>query len=66
MRKKAEFVAEDGEKSRVYWDAEWGEFVVRFYNKDGVHMDASDYHTDDEEDAMNTAGAESPEMVRTT
>lgn len=64
MKKKAEFATEDGERTKVYWNNEWNEFVVRFYNKDGVHMDASDYHTDDEEDAMNTAGIEHLDVVR--
>lgn len=45
----------DGNFSKVYYDYEWGEYVVEFYNHKGVHMDASDYHTDSKEDAILTA-----------
>lgn len=43
-------------RARVYHDPEWREFVVRFY-AGGLHMDGSDYHTDDYEDAVATARA---------
>ena len=55
MRKIKTFTLEDGERSVVYLNSEWNEYVVRWYNKDGVHMDASDYHTSDKQDAIDTA-----------
>lgn len=45
----------DGNFAKVYYDYEWGEYIVKFYNHRGVHMDASDYHTDSKEDAILTA-----------
>lgn len=45
----------NGNSTKVYRNAEWNEYVVRFYNHKGVHMDASDYHTDDKDDAIGTA-----------
>lgn len=59
MRVIAKFLdTKTGATSRVYRNAEWEEYVVRFYNHEGVHMDASDYHTSDKQDALNTAGCE--------
>lgn len=40
--------------AKVYRDSEWQEYRVKFYVA-GTHMDAADYHTDDREDAMDTA-----------
>lgn len=40
--------------AKVYRDAEWGEYRVRFYAL-GTHLRDADYHTDDREDAMSTA-----------
>jgi hypothetical protein len=50
-------VAQDdsGAKSyRVYKDADWNEYVVKFY-LNGRHQTDADYHTDDKNDAMGTA-----------
>ena len=55
MRKIAEFIKEDGKKTRVYWDEKWGGFVVKFYDKNGVHIGISNYNTGDEHDAIDTA-----------
>lgn len=55
MRKIAEFEWPNGNKTRVYRNVEWNEYVVKFYNHQGVHMDASDYHTNDKQDALDTA-----------
>ena len=40
--------------AKVYRDAEWSEYRVRFF-RNGVLQTDSDYHTDDAEDAMSTA-----------
>ena len=46
---------EAGNKSvAVYRDTDWGEFIVRFY-VDGEWDEDSDYHTDDKQDAFDTA-----------
>jgi hypothetical protein len=55
MRKIASFKIENGNAANVYKNAEWDEYVVRFYNSRGVHLDASDYHTDSKDDAVSTA-----------
>jgi hypothetical protein len=47
-----------GAIAKVYRDPEWNEYVVKYFNHNGVHMDASDYHTNDKQDALNTAGCE--------
>lgn len=40
--------------AKVYRDTEWNEWRVRFwYCK--VYLNEADYHTDDREDAMDTA-----------
>lgn len=38
----------------VYRDAEWDEYVVRFYTN-GAYHEGADYHTDTEQDAQFTA-----------
>lgn len=44
-----------GEKiAKVYKDTDWGEHRVKFYT-DGKHHKDADYHTDDAEDAHDTA-----------
>ena len=40
---------------KVYRDTDWNEFIVKFY-ENGVHQADADYHTDDSEDARDTAG----------
>jgi hypothetical protein len=46
-------VKETGRKVSIYRNAEWNEWVVKFY-VDGVHQVDADYHTD-KEDAYSTA-----------
>ena len=41
-------------EARIYRDTEWNEFVVWLY-VDGKRVADSDYHTDDKNDAENTA-----------
>lgn len=43
-----------GREARVYRDAEWQEFRVKFF-QDGTHQVNADYHTDDKGDAQHTA-----------
>lgn len=65
IRKVAEFRDTTNDaSSKVYYDTEYKEYTVRFYNSAGVWMDGADYFTDDKEDALNTAGIEHPDIVR--
>lgn len=43
--------------SKVYRNAEYEEYIVRFYDLNGKHMVNADYHTDCKADAIVTAGA---------
>jgi hypothetical protein len=52
-----------GCKAKVYWNSEYREFVVRFYSHRGEHLDASDYYTDDREDAIGTATVQLETLV---
>jgi len=40
--------------AKVYKDSEWNEHRVKFYT-DGKHHEEADYHTDDKNDAVDTA-----------
>lgn len=40
--------------AKVYRDAEWNEYRVKFY-RDGRHQSNADMHTDDKQDAIDTA-----------
>lgn len=53
LRKVAEFSG-DTRTAKVYYDADFGEFTVRFYIFD-VHQMHADYHTDDRKDAISSA-----------
>jgi hypothetical protein len=44
----------DGAYAKVYSPNECGEYVAKYYNHRGVHMDASDYFSNDREDAIFT------------
>lgn len=44
-----------GKTAKVYRNTDWDEYVVRFYNHLGTHMDASDYHTNTLAYTINTA-----------
>lgn len=54
MRKIFESEKINGKQTKVYGPNVHGEFVVKFY-RNGEHMDASDYFTDDKDDALATA-----------
>jgi hypothetical protein len=47
-------IKETGRKIAIYRNAEYSEWVVRFY-LDGVHQTEADYHSDDSQDAYDTA-----------
>ena len=40
---------------KVYRDTDWNEFLIQFF-ENGQHQADADYHTDDAEDARDTAG----------
>jgi hypothetical protein len=40
--------------AKVYRDTEWGEYRVRFWDCK-VYQAGADYHTDDKQDAVDTA-----------
>jgi hypothetical protein len=44
-----------GHVAKVYKDKDYGEHRVKFFDSDGKHRSASDYHTDDLSDAHDTA-----------
>lgn len=45
-----------GRRAVTSRDSEWEEFCV-YFHENGVHLEAADYHTDDREDALDTAAA---------
>ncbi len=47
-----------GFKAKIYFNAEYSEYVARFYDDNGVHIKSADYFTDDKQDAINTAHLE--------
>lgn len=53
-RRKIGEVNNGRKTAKIYRDSEWNEFRVRLY-VDHVLNPASDYHTDDESDAFDTA-----------
>ena len=55
LRKIGEFQLTNGNYTKVYRNAEWNEYVVKFYNHQCIYMDGSDYHTSDRQDAFDTA-----------
>lgn len=55
LRKIGSHKSADGTReAHVYKDSEWGEHRVKFH-RNGVHQTKADYHTDDKEDAHDTA-----------
>ncbi len=40
--------------AKIYRDTEWGEYRVKFYRA-GQHQQDADYHTEDKQDAIDTA-----------
>ena len=64
MRKQHEtLTTTTGKQAKVYGPNDYGEYVTRFY-VNGKHMDASDYFTDDKQDAIDTARYHIREEVR--
>ena len=47
-------IEEGNNTAKVYKDAEWSEYRVKFF-ANGVHQVDADYHTDDKQDAISTA-----------
>lgn len=43
-----------GQSARIYYDTDYEEYKVVFF-KGGAHLEEADYHTEDYEDAVNTA-----------
>lgn len=56
--RRIETILNDGKKlaAKVYRDAEWQEYRVKFF-RNGKHQEGADYHTDDKADAQFTARA---------
>jgi len=44
-----------GKMAKVYKDKDYGEYRTKFFDEDGKHMPKADYHTDDKDDAHDTA-----------
>jgi len=44
-----------GFKAKVYFDNEWNEYIVKYYDGKLELPEGTFYHTDDKEDAINTA-----------
>jgi len=44
-----------GHVAKVYKDRDWGEYRVKFFSPEGKHFPKADYHTDDLDDAHDTA-----------
>lgn len=44
-----------GHVAKIYKDRDYGEHRVRFYDPEGKHHHKADYHTDDVQDAHDTA-----------
>jgi len=44
-----------GHVAKVYKDRDWDELRVKFYDPEGKHYKDADYHTDDKQDAHDTA-----------
>ena len=41
-------------RTRVYWDSQWEEYRVKLW-QGGKRAEGADYHTDDKQDALDTA-----------
>lgn len=51
----ANYPRDFGGSVKVYRDAEWSEYVVKSFDAAGRHEEDGDYHTDDYDDARDTA-----------
>ena len=56
MRRLIDTIIKDDCTAKVYRDAEWDEYRVKFF-VDGVHQVDADYHCVDRADAVETAAA---------
>jgi len=54
MRKIHEVTGPKG-TAKIYRDAEWQEYRVKFFTPEGEHLKEADHHTDDKGDAKQTA-----------
>lgn len=45
----------NGHTAKVYKDQDWGEYRVKHFSPEGKHLEKADYHTDDREDANDSA-----------
>lgn len=55
LRRIAYFHTSLGHAAKVYRDTEWNEYRVKFYDTEGQHHVHADYHTDEIDDALETA-----------
>jgi hypothetical protein len=49
--------------AKVYRDTDWQEYRVKFYAR-GQHLQNADYHTDDKQDAIDTAHGQLQRMSK--
>ena len=52
-----------GFKAKIYYNSEYSEYKVLFFNEDGIKLPDSDYFTDDKQDALDTAQLQLQFMV---
>lgn len=45
----------NGHVAKVYKDQDWGEYRVKHYSPEGKHLEKADYHTDDRDEANDSA-----------
>jgi hypothetical protein len=55
LRLVKSFQHPSGRMAKVYKDKDYGEYRTKFFDEDGKHMPKADYHTDDKDDAHDTA-----------
>jgi hypothetical protein len=48
-------LGDQNRSAKIYRDNDWNEYRVRFYTNNNYDGEDSDHHTDDKEDAFNTA-----------
>ena len=53
----------DKRTTKIKRDKDWGEWVVELY-VNGKHYEPADYHTDDKQDAIDTAKAMEKPITR--
>ncbi len=45
----------NGHVAKVYKDQDWGEYRVKHFSPEGKHLEKADYHTDDRDEANDSA-----------